>query len=130
MTTPEVAQQYLLEHLAKQEGKGWALYNPLGKKLEELPIIYGFNNGGPFEVLSAFLIAEDGTDLGEQICSDEGYMLHDLGILEGTQPDRHKRFEKHYPDGYRMEFVKYEDFNNNEGLKEACRKGGEEFNQR
>jgi hypothetical protein len=32
-------------------------------------------------------------------------MEHDLGILEGTRPDRHETFQKHYPDGYRMEFI-------------------------
>lgn len=32
-------------------------------------------------------------------------MPHDLGILEGARPDRHEEFKKHYPDGYRMDFV-------------------------
>jgi hypothetical protein len=30
-------------------------------------------------------------------------------ILEGTRPDRHEEFKAHYPDGYRMEFVGYEE---------------------
>lgn len=36
-------------------------------------------------------------------------MLSDLGILEGTRPDRHKKFAEHYPKGYRMEFVPFDD---------------------
>lgn len=51
------------------------------------------------------LVAEDGTLLGGHCCSSEAYMPHDLGVLEGARPDRHADFRKHYPDGYRMEFV-------------------------
>jgi len=122
MTTQAAARLYLVQHLYEHKGKEPVVYNPFGKKLEDLPVIYGFNNGGSRELLSAVLIAEDGTGLGGHCCSDEAYMLHDLGILEGTRTDRHKEFRKHYPDGYRMEFVKHEDFKTNEGLKEACRK--------
>jgi hypothetical protein len=48
-------------------------------------------------------------------------MPHDLGILEGTRPDRHETFRKHYPDGYRMEFVPYAEVEAHAGLKEAFR---------
>lgn len=37
-----------------------AVYNPDDKPLEELPVIYGFNNGGPSDFLSGVLIAEGG----------------------------------------------------------------------
>ncbi len=65
------------------------------------------------------LIAEDGTDLGSHLCSSEGYMYGDLGIIEGWRNDRHETFQKHYPDGYRMDFVRYEDVYAHEGLKKA-----------
>ena len=96
-----------------------AIYNPLKKPLEELPIIYGFNNGGSTGMLSAQLIAEDGTALGGHCCSSEGYMLGDLGILEGTRPDRHETFKKHYPDGYKMEFVSSDEVRTHQGLTKA-----------
>ena len=55
-------------------------------------------------------------------CSHEGYMTHDLGILEGSKPDRHETFRKHYPDGYRMDFVPMSDTRSHPGLSEAYRK--------
>ena len=73
----------------------------------------------------AFLLAEDGTALGSHACSHESYMPHDLGILEGTRPDRHEDFRKHYPDGYRMEFVSYSDAKDHEGLNKALDKNRE-----
>lgn len=123
MTTPAAARLYLAEHQHKLEGKGWAIYNPHGKSLEELPVIIGFNNGGSPQWFSAVAIAEDGTFLGGHCCSHEGYMEGDLGILEGTSPDRHEKdYKKHYPDGYRMEFVPYELVDHHAKLKAAIEK--------
>lgn len=69
--------------------------------------------------MSACLVAEDGTSLGGHICTSEAYMPHDLGVLEGSRPDRHETFQKHYPNGYRMEFVGYDELPNHEGIKAA-----------
>lgn len=96
-----------------------AIYNPHGKPLEELPFIYGFNNGGQPEWYYAQLVSENGYGLGSHVCSHEGYMPGDLGILEGSRADRHEHFREHYPDGYRMEFVPSRDFDTHEGLKAA-----------
>lgn len=84
-----------------------AIHNPHDKPVGELPVIYGFNNGGPYGFMEGLLIAEDGTWLGQHISSNESFMLGDLGIREGSRPDRHEIFREHYPDGYRMEFVSY-----------------------
>ena len=105
MTTPAAANYYPAIHLLKMEGKPYAIFNPHNQPVESLPVIFGFNNGGRPGWYSAQLIAEDGTGMGGHLCSDEGYMLHDLGILEGSRPDRHKSFQEHYPDGYRMAFI-------------------------
>jgi hypothetical protein len=105
MTTPAAANFYLAKHLLEHEGRPNAVYNPHNKPIESLPVIFGFNNGGSAGWYSAVLLAEDGTGLGGHIYSHEGYMRHDLGILEGSRPDRHEDFRKHYPDGYRMAFV-------------------------
>lgn len=96
-----------------------AVYNPHNKPLEELPIIYGFNNGGSPGWYVGQLIAADGTGLGSHISSDEFYMYGDLGIDEGSRPDRHETFRSHYPDGYRMEFVSHDDVKQNKGLAAA-----------
>jgi len=101
MTTKAAARLYEAQHVIEWNGKPCAVFNPLEKPTEELPVIYGFNNGGPSSLLHAVLIAEDGTELGSHACSTENYMPSDLGVLEG----RHETFKAHYPDGYRMEFV-------------------------
>ena len=105
MTTPERAADYLANHAREWNGRPLAAYNPHGKPIDELPAIYGFNNGGRPGWYVGELIAEDGTPLGNHLCSSEGYMPHDLGCLEGSRPDRHEGFQRHYPDGYRMEFI-------------------------
>lgn len=122
MTTKIAEALYLAQHNSKMEGRRYAVHNPHGKPLGELPVIYGFNNGGASYFLQATLIAEDGTFLGGHACSAEGYMRHDLGILEGTRPDRHEEFRKHYPNGYRMDFVGYQDAFKHEGLQAAFAK--------
>lgn len=120
MTTEAAARLYEAQHLAQWGDKGWACYNPHGKPVEELPAIYGFNNGGSPGWYSGCLLAEDGEGLGGHICSSEGYMPHDLGILEGSRPDRHESFREHYPDGYRMEFIGADSVMSHEGLEAAC----------
>lgn len=96
-----------------------AIHNPHGKPVDALPIIYGFNNGGRTGWLEGALLAADGTLLGGHVCSSEGFMPCDLGVLDGSRPDRHETFRKHYPDGYRMEFVGYEAVRGCAGLMEA-----------
>ena len=95
------------------------IYNPHDKPESELPTIFGFNNGGRENWWNAALFAEDGTPLGGHICSNESFMAWDLGIKKGSRSDRHEDFKKHYPDGYKMEFVSYHDVNNHEGLQAA-----------
>lgn len=120
MTTAVAAALYEAQHVFEHQGRGVAVYNPHNKPITELPVIYGFNNGGSAGWLSAVALAQDGTCLGGHCCSAEGYMPHDLGILEGTRPDRHEgQYRPHYPDGYRMEFVGYDDIEAHAGLKAA-----------
>lgn len=122
MTTEAAAQLYLAQHIYEMQRKGWAIYNPNNIVLSELPIIYGFNNGGSPGSYSAVLLAEDGTVLGGHLCSAEEYMPHDLGILEGTRPDRHKSFRKHYPNGYRMVFIPLNKVKEHRDFMLACEK--------
>ena len=101
--------------------KNYAVYNPKKLKIKDLPIIYGFNNGGCIGMLSAQLIAEDGTCLGGHCCSSEGFMYGDLGIIKGYRKDRHEDFKKHYPKGYRMDFVSHGDVKAHDGLSNAIK---------
>ncbi len=103
-----------------------AVYNPNNRPENELPIIYGFNNGGSPGWYYGVLIAEDGECLGSHLCSHEAYMPGDLGVLEGSRADRHERFKAHYPDGYRMEFIGYEDLKDHVGLNTAFKRNQEQ----
>lgn len=125
MTTKQAERAYLAEHLREMEDKDYALVNPRGRPVGELPAIYGFNNGGEPGWYHGVLMAEDGTCLGGHVCSDEGYMPHDLGILTGTRADRHETFLAHYPDGYRMEFIGAADVRGHAGLAVAFAKNQE-----
>ena len=120
MTTEAAARLYEAEHLIRWHGQPCAVFNPHNTPEIDLPVIYGFNNGGQSGFMAAVLIAEDGTCLGSHACSSESYMPSDLGILEGSRPDRHENdFQKHCPDGYRMEFVGDEDTADHEKLQAA-----------
>lgn len=111
---------YEAEHLVQWEGRPLAIFNPRGLPIAELPAIYGFNNGGSREWWDAVALAEDGTCLGGHACSSEGYMPHDLGMLEGARPDRHEQqYQKHYPGGYRMAWVPSVSIETHEGLQAA-----------
>lgn len=129
MTTPTAKKLYLAQHEHAMSEKGLAVFNPHDKPIGELPVIYGFNNGGSSGWLNAVLLAEDGSELGSHSCSSEGYMRSDLGILEGTSPDRHETFKKHYPNGYRMEFVSSASVEGHKGLMSAFSKHDEKAKQ-
>jgi hypothetical protein len=98
-----------------------AVHNPKNLPIKDLPVIYGFNNGGSPEWYDAVLLAQDGTFLGSHICSHEAYMPGDLGVEEGSRADRHEHFRAHYPNGYKMEFVSRDDISTHVGLQEAFR---------
>ena len=125
MTTPVQAERYRQQYLAEIGNRKVAVFNPHDKPVEDLPVIYGFNNSGSRNFLTAQLIAEDGTGLGSHLCSHESYMPGDLGVLEGTREDRHEGFRKHYPDGYRMHFIGLDNVRSHPGLDEAYRKNQE-----
>lgn len=94
-------------------------FNPHGKSEGELPVIYGFSNGGSPGWMLGQLLSADGYGMGSHLCSHEGYMPGDLGCLKGSRPDRHESFRQHYPDGYRMEFVPSADVAAHAGLQAA-----------
>jgi hypothetical protein len=122
MTTQAAENLYLAQHQMEWNGYSIAVFNPHDQPVHMLPVIYGFNNGGSPGWYSGVLLAEDGTGMGGHVCSHEGYMRHDLGILEGSRPDRHEKFREHYPDGYRMDFVSSGDVLSHPGLEAAYQK--------
>jgi hypothetical protein len=122
MTTKAAETMYEQQHLSEWKDKSWAVYNPQNKPLSELPTIYGFNNGGKRPFYEARLVSEDGIDLGSHGCTSEAYMPADLGVLEGSAPSRHQFFRCHYPNGYKMEFVGYDDVQGHDKLMTAIKR--------
>lgn len=61
-----------------------------------------------------FAMAEDGTGLASHFCS-AGWARHDMGF--GGSTWKHEHYDKHYPDGWELEWV--DDFDSHEGLKAA-----------
>ncbi len=102
-------------------GPAWVVFNPHDKPVDDLPVIYGFNNGGSPGWFHGALLAADGTPLGGHVCSSEGFMPGDLGVVAGWRDDRHEAFREHYPDGYRMEFVSHDAVQAHDGLMAAIR---------
>ena len=66
MTTAAAERLYLAQHLLEVFGRPVAIFNPQDTPVEELPVIYGFNNGGSPGWYSGRLLASDGTRLGGQ----------------------------------------------------------------
>lgn len=97
----------------------YEVFNPNNVPEEDLPVIYGFNNGGSTSWWHGQLLAEDGTPMGSHLCSHESYMYGDLGILKGTRTDRHEGFRDHYPDGYRMDFVPSDEMESHKHFNEV-----------
>jgi hypothetical protein len=96
------------------------IYNPHSKPTKELPVIFGFpagryKNSGNFE---GILLAEDGTVLGKHLSSDEAWLATDLGLTDNSS--KHvDDMTKHYPEGFRCEYVKWDDVHTNAGLVTA-----------
>lgn len=86
-----------------------------------IPKIYCFSNTKSGGEGMAYAIAEDGTVLGGHYCSSENYVPGDLGVDEGSRPDRHEKYAAHYPTGYEMEFVSARDVDKHEGLQKAIK---------
>ena len=119
MTTPAQSALYEVLHMATWGDKPLYIFNPNDKPVEELPVVIGFCNGGQLGWMEAVSIAQDGTVLGGHICSSEAYMPHDLGLVENANPTRQEEYRKHYPDGFRCEFVPHAKAKDHVGLHAA-----------
>ncbi len=126
MTTEGAAALYLAQHQMEVFGRPVAVFNPKSLPLEQLPAIFAFSNvrGGGDGICCA--MAEDGVVLGWHWCSNEGYAPNDLGVLDGCRDDRHEHYRKHYPDGYRMEFVKSSEVAEHPALRLAFHRNQEQ----
>ena len=78
-----------------------AVYNPHGKPVDTLPVIYGFNGGGSPGWYSGYIVAEDGSGLGGHVCSHEVSCGAILASSRARGLTAMSRFRTHYPNGYR-----------------------------
>ena len=79
--------------------------------------IYCFNNGGSSGLYNAVALAEDGACVAGHICSHEGYMQHDLGVV-GTW--KHELYDAHYGiGGWELEWIPSSVVPHHEGLRAA-----------
>lgn len=83
------------------------------------PKIYVFSNVLHGQEGPCYALAEDGTVLETHWCSNEAFARLDLGMIPGMRSDRHETYQKHYPDGYEMEFIPASAVDQHEGLKRA-----------
>lgn len=120
MTTPQAAANYLQQHLDATKHLKVVVYNPNNVDEENLPVIYGFNNGGNERLIQVVALAEDGTGLDSHYCSNEQYLVSDLEIVGDSESSNHiKYYRSHYPQGYRMEYVPYDSIKTHDKLQKA-----------
>lgn len=87
--------------------------------MSALPKIYVFARAlDGIKDVQAFALAEDGTALCSHISAREELVPVDLGV-DGTKPQLEERYRKHFPGGYRVEFVKLADTDAHDGLRAA-----------
>ena len=56
-----------------------------------------------------YALAEDGNCIASHYSSGRNWAKHDMGI---TSDWKHEVYEKHYPDGYELEWIDFEDLDN------------------
>jgi hypothetical protein len=64
----------------------------------------------------AYALSEDGTTLTSHVSSNPDWAKHDMGI---TGDWKHDIYAKHYPDGYKLEWVDDNDVTTHPGLLAA-----------
>lgn len=78
-----------------------------------LGIVKGSTAGGD---VMACALAEDGTSLANHLSSSADFAKHDIGL---TSDWHHDDYRAHYPDGYEVEWIDYEDLDAHKGFQKA-----------
>lgn len=91
--------------------------------------LYLFNNTQQRGWGNCFSITDDGTVLGNHVCSESSFMLQDLYYRE----DRKKAVDKYFGDEpYEVEVIEDDEVSTHKGLEKACQLNyarGEEANR-
>tara|TARA_Y100000034_G_C6778075_1_gene347547 strand:- start:49 stop:438 length:390 start_codon:yes stop_codon:yes gene_type:complete len=83
------------------------------------PKIFIFCNSCSHEWHSASALSEDGHFLAGHVCSDHGFIPHDMGM---TSDWKHDDYNKHYPDGWELEYVERSEVKSHPGITAAYEK--------
>ena len=78
--------------------------------------IFVFCNSCAPQWHSAVAIAADGTGLTGHVCSGHAWFDHDMGFSSNW---KHDVYDKHYPEGWELEYVETTAIANHERLQKA-----------
>lgn len=84
--------------------------------------IFVFVNEQAREHFAGVAIAEDGKVLAQHLSSSESWCMHDMGMFPNNCDWKHDKYKAHCPDGYELEFIKYDDVVAHKELQEAFKK--------
>lgn len=84
--------------------------------------IYVFGNERWGNDYLGFAMAEDGSVLGSHLSSNEEWLASDLGA---TSDRNHEAYADHYPDGFEVEYIPFDNVEKHEGLIEAVKRNAE-----
>lgn len=74
------------------------------------------NGSTPCGDVIGYALAEDGKGLAMHLSSNVGFAKHDLGL---TSDWKHSYYDKHYPDGYDLEWIDEADLDGHEAFQAA-----------
>ncbi|MCO5190368.1 MAG: hypothetical protein M9918_19530 [Anaerolineae bacterium] len=101
------------------DSRGYLTYNPHNLPSDSLVVVYGFpNQFVPPNNFVGILMASDGSACGSHVSSDEEWLRHDLGVNNPASPKHHLLMAT-FPDGYRMDYVPYDEVEGHQGLDAA-----------
>ena len=98
----------------------WTVFNPSGRPLSELPVVYGYEAMFKWKVSFVGLLSDAGDSYAIVIGGGIDAPSR-LGVVSGSRPDVDQYLRARHPNGYRMEFVPWVDFEAHEGLAKALR---------
>lgn len=98
------------------------IHNPNNKKIQQLPVILGFNSADKrFKTMViGKVISEDNVIISTHVSTNESYLLQDLDLVKHNFGNKYNlgKYINIYPDGFRIEFISYPDVFKSERLKD------------
>jgi hypothetical protein len=74
------------------------------------------NGSRPGGDVIGYALAEDGAGLGSHLSSSPDFAKHDMGL---TSNWKHEIYQKHYPEGFELEWIDEDQLDKHEGWQKA-----------